>query len=98
MDDDQTEGNDHMVDAFILAGADRFEAKAHVKSIIHSMQKTELTTFMEVFGGGAICSEANGPRRNLNIAGLSALTCTPLSRMGPHGISPRKLTGTCVEA
>ena len=28
MDDDQTEGNDHMVDAFILAGADRSEAKA----------------------------------------------------------------------
>ena len=83
MDDDQTEGNDHMVDAFILAGADRSEAIAHVKSIISSMQKTELTTFMEVFGGGAICSEANGPRRNLKIAGLNAFDLRTAKPDGP---------------
>ena len=35
---------------------------------------------MEVFGGGAICKEANGPRRNLNVKGLSSMdlrTCKP---------------------
>ena len=83
MDEDQTEGNEHVVDAFILAGTDHSQARAHVKSIISSMQKTELTTPMEVFGGGNICSEANGPRRNLNIAGLNPLDLRTAKPDGP---------------
>ena len=48
---------EHMVDSFVLAGADRIDAKLHVKALMRSspQQKKLLTTFMEVFGGGAIC-------------------------------------------
>ena len=73
--DDPSGVEEHMVDSFVLAGADRLEARIHVKSLMRSSpQQTKLlTTCMEVFGGGAICQEANVSRRNLNLKGLAAM-------------------------
>ena len=68
MDEDPSEISGHMVDAFLLAGADPHKAKDHVKTILDKRP----TTFVEVFGRGGICDEANGPRRNLNLVGLNA--------------------------
>ena len=73
MDMDSSEVSNHMVDAFTLAGADTSKAKIHVKNILNFMKKSKPTTFVEVFGGGSISHEANGPRRNLNLVGLNAL-------------------------
>ena len=82
MDMDSSEVSNHMVDAFTLAGADTSKAKIHVKSILNFMKKSKPTTFVEVFGGGSICDEANGPRRNLNLVGLNALD---LRTVKPNG-------------
>ena len=73
--EDTTGLEEHMVDSFVLAGADRTDAIIHVKSLMRTSSKQTklMTTFMEIFGGGAICKEANGPRRNLNLRGLSSM-------------------------
>ena len=59
-----------MVDALIGAGTNRDAAKLFTMAIVN---KDVASTFIEVYGRGAIAAEANGPRRALNIEGLAAL-------------------------
>ena len=58
-----------MVNYLVLAGADPIEAKHRV----HMMRGRMPTTFMEVYGGGAINQCANQARRSLGLLGIGAL-------------------------
>ena len=86
-DADMDKHDDLMVDALMLAGVTTKTAKAVSKSLIgdlnnpanaittsskHENNKAADATFIEVFGRGEICKEANSRRRNLNIEGLDA--------------------------
>ena len=85
MDDEEQENQ--MVDAFLLAGADYKRTKAHVKSVFNVVKRlpdSEETTFMELYGGGSICKEANLNRRNLNLVGLNALDLRTTKEDGSH--------------
>ena len=77
MDEEAPSTEDQMVDAFVLAGTTH-DARGFVRAMLqhkqaHEPQMSKPTTFMEVFGGGAICREANRSRRNLNLKGLQAM-------------------------
>ena len=87
--DDDMDSTDAMVDAFILAGATDIDAKIRVNSMLDFIETSASapTTFMEVFGGRAICHEANTTRRNLNLDGLDALDIRTLKPDGtPWGL------------
>ena len=58
-----------VIDALIGAGVGDQKAKLKAKD----MANPDETTFMELYGRGAIVREANGSRRDLNVAGLGAL-------------------------
>ena len=59
-----------MVDALIMAGTNKKAAKLFTYAVVNNSFPT---SFMEVYGRGSICADANGPRRALNIEGLGAL-------------------------
>ena len=61
-----------MVDAFSIVGADPDFAKMHVTDMVQ-VDSQKPTTFMEIYGGGAICHEANRSRRSLSVEGIAAL-------------------------
>ena len=78
MDEEAPGTEDQMVDAFVLAGTTHDCARDYVRAMLrhrqaHEPQMSKPTAFMEVFGGGAICREANRSRRNLNLRGLHAM-------------------------
>ena len=78
MEEDAPNTEDQMVDAFVLAGTTHDCARDYVRAMLHHKQthlppRPKPTTFVEVFGGGAICHEANRSRRNLNLEGLHAM-------------------------
>ena len=61
---------DAMTDALITAGTDAHAARLFT----YAITKGEFpSSFMEIYGRGAIVKDANGPRRALNIQGLGAL-------------------------
>ena len=70
-DDDMGDAADgeSMVEYLVLTGADPTEARSKV----YSMLGKRPTTFMEVYGRGAINETANKARRNLDLKGLGAL-------------------------
>ena len=65
---DEPDG-DPMVDYLVLTGADPTEARSKVYSILGKRP----TTFMEVYGRGAINETANKAHRNLDRKGIGAL-------------------------
>ena len=67
---DDPVSSEAMVDALIGAGTSPDAAKLFTMAIVN---KDVASTFIEVYGRGAIAAEANGPRRALNIEGLAAL-------------------------
>ena len=58
-----------MIDYLVLTGADPTEARSKV----YSMLGRRPTTFMEVYGRGAINETANKARRDLDLKGIGAL-------------------------
>ena len=67
-----------MVDYLVLVGADPIEAKDRV----NSMRGRRSTTFMEVYGGGAINECANRARRDIGLKGIGALDIRTLKPDG----------------
>ena len=61
--------SDAMIDALVMAGTNEEAARMFTYAV---MKKRLPTTFVEIYGRGAIMKEANGPRRALNIEGLAA--------------------------
>ena len=84
--DDDMDNGDAMVDAFILAGANDLDAKIHVSSMLNFIKTSASApiTFMDVFGGGAICHEANTTRRNLNLDGRHPHSQAGWNSLGFH--------------
>ena len=81
-DDDEMEESAEdsaMVDYLVLVGAEPIEAKDRV----NSMRGRRSTTFMEVYGGGAINECANIARRERGLKGIGALDIRTTKPDGP---------------
>ena len=75
--DEEMQTEDRMVKSFFVAGADPNFAEMHVKAMLQ-VDSQKPTTIMEIYGGGAICQEANRSRRSLKVKGIAAsdlITC-----------------------
>ena len=59
----------HLVNALSLAGVEPTIAAVKAKHIVNP----DASTFLELYGRGSICREANEGRRDLNVRGLGAL-------------------------
>ena len=80
-----------MVDALLLAGVDPNAAKTYAKRFVCPVNSKMMkeknnidssATFIEVFGSGNICRQANKVRRNLNLKGLAAMDLRTLRENG----------------
>ena len=68
-DDDAEASVSHLVDMLTLGGVEPRIASLKAKDLT----SPDKATFMEIYGRGSICREANQSRRDLNVAGLGAL-------------------------
>ena len=59
----------HLIDSLTLSGVNPSFANAKVNDIV----SPDVATFLELYGRGSICREANQSRRDLNVQGLGAL-------------------------
>ena len=70
-----------MIRTLTDAGVDDKRAQAQTKIFTN---KAEETSFMEIYGRDGIMSEANGPRRSLNVKGLGSLNTRTLKPNGDY--------------
>ena len=68
-DDSEAEQLSHLIDSLTLSGVDPKLADAKANDIVSPND----ATFLELYGRGSICREANQSRRDLNVQGLGAL-------------------------
>ena len=72
---DVEEHDSRMIDTLRLAGISEDDAFHFLKAIRLKKRKERhqaAATFIEMYGGGSICAEAEASRRSLNLKGLNA--------------------------
>ena len=70
--DEEMQTEDQMAGSCIIAGADPNFAKTHVQHVLQ-VDSQKPTTFMEIYGGEAICQKANRSRRRLRVKSIATL-------------------------
>ena len=68
-DSDEAQSISHIIDSLTLAGVQPKVAAIKARDLVHP----DSATFLELYGRGAICREANASRKDLNVRGLGAL-------------------------
>ena len=69
------------MNALVNAGVDPAVAKKHCAALTGQLPEA---SFVELYGRGAVVDEANGPRRNLNVRGLSAFDMRTMKPTGDN--------------